>query len=224
MTVQEIINRARRMTYTNSVQYTDAIAIEDFNIIYSDLCNAIIQEVDEWYFWSQYTTDTTIWQNEYVMQSDFSKVETLSIKYSDDDTYYTQVKYLDTDSLDRDSWYYAVNQDKSNPFYNIKNNSIFIYPSPTEVVTWWIKLKVLLNPTDLLITDWEDDIILPVEYHYIISEWMKQFAYQARWKIQEKNDAINEYNIKKENMIFQLTDRTNLPTVWTLPSNINYYA
>jgi len=223
MTVQEIINRARRMTYTNSVQYTDTQAVEDFNIIYADVVNSIIQEVDEWYFWGQFTADIVSWQNEYSLQEDFWKVSTLSIKYTDTSEY-TLAKYLDTDSLDKDSDYYKTNQSKSSPFYDIKNNSLFIYPSPTEDITDWLRIKSLLKSSDLIISSTEDDIVVSKEYHFVLAEWMKQFMYQSRWKIQEKNDAINEYKLKKSDMIFQLSDRTNLPTTWTLPSNINYYA
>lgn len=222
MNVQEIINRTRRLTYTNAIQYPDTTAMEDFNIIYKQVCNSLTQEVNEDYFWDIFTTNSVIWQNEYRLSSDMFKLKSVSVKYKIDWEYipaFTQ----ETTQLTNDRDYYKTNQNTSNPFYTIDDNSIFIFPTPTEVVVDWVKIEAIIKPSSLVIWATEDNILLPSEYHYIISEWMKQFAYQAKWKLEEKNDAINEYKIKMRDMIFELNDRNNSPTTRLLP-NLDYYS
>lgn len=34
--------------------------------------------------------------------------------------------------MDEDPSYYEINADKEFPFYEIKDNSLFIYPTPTD--------------------------------------------------------------------------------------------
>ena len=221
MTVQEIINRARRLYYTNSVQYTDAQAIEDFNIIYKDLCNSITQEVNEDFFWDIFKTDTAASQSEYTLDTTVNKVENLSIIYEDWWDYVT-VTQRELSSLPFDAEYYQENQNKSNPFYEIKDESIFIYPYPDDIISNWLKMRAIITPSSLTISD--TTLLLPDRYHYIITEWLSQFIYQSRWKISEKNDSINNYNNKKEEMLFQLTDRNNQPTDNILPYNLSKYA
>ena len=215
MNVQQIIDRARRMTYTNNQQYNDIQAVEDFNIIYREICNKIISEVNEWFFRDIFTTDLVLWQNEYVLPNIVRKLEEVIINWY-------KATSLELYSWKRTAEDYNNYQSQLNPVYEIKDKSIFIFPAPTENIIWWLKLKWLLLPDKLIKTDTEDKILINEEFHYIISEWMKQFCYQARWKIQEKNDAINEYKMKLSEMIDLLTDRESVPTTWLLP-NLKYY-
>lgn len=217
MTTQEIINRARRLCYTNSVQYNDTQALEDLNIIYNDICNSIIQEVNEWFFWDIFKTDTVVWQSEYTFPNNVLKVEEIYINYWD---WYVKAINKELISLTKDAWYYEEYESKTSPFYEIKDWSIFIYPTATEITTDWVKMRAIITPVDVTISD---TVVIPTEYHYIISEWMKQFIYQSRGKTNEKNDAELEYKNKKEDMLFQLTDRRNTPTNWLLP-NLSYYG
>lgn len=220
MNVQEIINRARRLTYTNTAQYPDNVAIEDFNIIYKQVCNSLTQEVNEDFFWDSFTTNAVLWQSEYVLWNDMFKIKDVSVKYKDT---YIPVFNQETINLPYDIEYYKTNQSTNNPFYTINDNSIFIYPSPIENVVDWIKVEAIMKPISLTISSPESSLLLPNEYHYIISEWLKQFMFQARGKLEEKNDAINDYKNKMRDMVFELNDRNNTPTERLLP-NLDYYA
>jgi len=217
MTIQEIITRARSLCYTNTVQYSDTQAIEDFNIIYRNMCNSITQEVNEDFFWDIFKTDTVVWQSEYSLPTTVFKISEVSIKESGE---YKKAINTSLNSLPNDTDYYKINQSTTSPIYEIKDESIFIYPSPIEEITDWIKMRAIITPP-LLPLWWT--ILIPDEYHYIIAQWMQGFIYKRRGKINEKNDAMIEYNWLKEEMLFTLSDRKNTPTNNSLP-NLSFYA
>ena len=60
MNVQQIVDRNRRLGHVNSVQYPDAVAVEDINVVYHDIENVIITEVSEDFFWNTFEGDTVV--------------------------------------------------------------------------------------------------------------------------------------------------------------------
>lgn len=90
MNVQQIVNLSRQLAYTDSTQYTDAVAIEDFNNLYHDLENDIVRFVDEDYYYDIEYSDLVANQIEYPYPlstsgiSGMKKMKWLSIKYMDD--------------------------------------------------------------------------------------------------------------------------------------------
>lgn len=88
--VAQIVNLARQLAYTDSTQYPDSIAIEDFNNCYHDIENDIVRYVDEDYYYDIQYTDLVANQAEYVLPlstssiSGFKKISDLSVKYVND--------------------------------------------------------------------------------------------------------------------------------------------
>ena len=77
----------------------------------------------------------------------------------------------DTDLLEEDVSYYAVNQPKTDPFYEIKDNSLFIYPAPTDGVSI-IRHSVANGLIDLTSSVTEANVFngkIAAKYHYIIA-------------------------------------------------------
>jgi len=202
MTIQDIINRARTLTYTSSAQYNDTQAIEDLNIVYNTIINIIINNVDEDFFYSFYNAKTIAWQNEYTIDSRISKVKKLKIDWKD----YIQVDW-------EQKW--------TQTFY-IKGNSLFLNITPIKD-NLDIILEGVDKPTELTLTSLETDIAIPKELHHYIANWMKQYIYQKRGKINEKNDAIREFKqIDLEEIVSFLTDRGENPTIEQMP-DLSYY-
>lgn len=231
MNAQDVVNRARRLAYVDSSQYSDVVAIEDLNIIYHDIENTIITEVSEDFFWDYFTADTVIWQEEYNLPTwliwnytSLYKSLWISIKYSADTNFIKaerQYPYL----LPQDLSHYKTNQPKSKPFYHISDKSYFIYPAPTEVVTNWIKIYWIKNLADLTISSTASDIFawsIPTKFYYIISLWMLESIYQARWMLNEANNARNRYLQERSKLVEYLSDRDD----WVYEkqeSNLSYY-
>jgi len=202
MTIQEIIDRARALTYTSAAQYNDTQAIEDLNIVYNTIINTIINNVDEDFFYSFYNTKTVNWQNEYTIDSRISKIKKLTV----DGQEYTQVDWQ---------------QNSTRTFY-VKGNSIFLNITPTKD-NLDIVLEAVDRPVKLTTTSLETDIAIPTELHHYIANWMKQYVYQKRGKINEKNDAIREFKqIDLPEIVSFLTDRWENPTIEQMP-DLSYY-
>lgn len=97
-------------------------------------------------------------------------------------------------------------------------NSLYIYPYPTEAIVDWIKIYWVKSAPDLTLASTEDDILLEREYHRIFVFALLPYCWHARWMINEKNDAIAEYERRKALILSEITDRNMSPTLATLPN------
>ena len=226
----EIINRARRLAYTESDNYTDTVWVEDLNLIYQEMVDEIVS-ISKWdYFWDTGKTDTVIWQSEYSADKlwispddlDIKKINKVFIKYSTDSEYLTQVKYLSPWVLTEHPSYYSNNQSIVNPFFYIQDESIFIYPAPTEVISDWLELFVIHKPASLDIASVEDDIEIPSQFHKTLSDWLIQYIFLSQGKIQEAQVAEQKYNNWVSEMVKFIKQRYNQPVLKTV-SNLNQY-
>ncbi len=230
MDVNSIIGLARTLTHTDEEQITDANALLYANIVYHDLANAIM-EIDEDFFWDIFITTPIVWQNEYTFAKWSSttrwmkKIQRIQIKWADTDSFQT---LMNSDTLAN----YPTTTDRlntqistDNGFFDIKDGSYFIYPAPTEAVTSGLEVQATTTLIDLLLTDTEEDIFPRNsdlrDYHQIISIGMKQYIYSQQGLTNDKNDSINEYNQKKEEMLDTIKDRFFNPVITQLPNAYN---
>lgn len=218
MTTQEIVNRARRLWGVSSWQYSDANAIEDLNVIYHDLENDIVTKIREDYFWDFFITDTVVWQSEYTLPqwiwewwTELEKWDWVFVDYWD---WFVKARRLSQNWLEKDDSYYKDYQSTTDPFYYIKDESLFVFPSPKEAVTWWLKMEWIKWLSDLTISSTEADVFnwkIPVKFHPVIALWMLEYIYQSRWMINEASNSMNIYALKKSEIIRQLQDRDYMP-------------
>ena len=145
MNVQAIIDRARRLTYTSSNQYTDAQAVEDFNIIYKEIVSRITYEVNEDFFWDILQTSSVVDQSEYVLDPKVRKIRELFIKYNSTDDYYTKAEEIDWNTLALDKAWYEANVSQSTPKYYVADESVFLLPAPDEAVSNGVRMNALLD-------------------------------------------------------------------------------
>lgn len=229
MNTANIITQFRTDAYVDSIQVPDATAIIWLNRAYRFLINEIRQKVNEDYFYNEWISDTVQNQREYRFLDRTAsipwmvKVKGISIKYKTTDTEYKKVRPETLSNLDRDLEWYSTNQSKDDPFFIISDNSVFIYPSPTEAVTWWIKFYWISDPCDLTTTSVEWDIKIPLEFHDLIPLGMMPYSYQARGMLNEKNNAKNEFLQETQRMISNLSDRIITPLESVMP-DLSYYA
>jgi len=233
MEVNAILNLSRLQTHTNDTQMPNATLIDYLNIIYWKVANRIITSIDEDFFWDEFLTDSVVWQNEYVMEIADSttpwmkKIQRVEMKWASTDTYNTLV-WVDTlSNYPTSVGDLNTNLSTEQAFYDIKDGSLFIYPSPSEVVANWIKVQAVITLVDLAV-DWLENTIFPTnqelrEYHYLLATWIKQYIYSSQWLINEKNDAINEFETELNRVIETIKDRTFAPVVAELPNTSLWY-
>lgn len=226
MNVATAIAEFRLDNYIDINQLSDNNALIFLNRWYRKLINEIRTKVNEDYFYNEWTVDSVIWQIEYSLEKrDFDtpwivKIKWVSLKYKDE---YIKAVPTTFSNLERDLSWYETNQPNSQPFYIVSDNSVFIYPKFTEVITNWIKLYWIADPIDLILSSTEWDIKIPLEYHYLLPLSMAYYSFKARWMINEKNDCYNDLNIETAKMIRELSDRIVSPLISEMPNITNLW-
>lgn len=232
MDVTTIIDLGRTLTHTDSDQITDPQALQYANIVYKKIGSEIAQRVDEWYFWDLFTTDTVVDQNEYVLPiSDAStvglrKITRCEVKWDSNDSYR---KLLPADTLasyPMASDELQVRATREKWFFDIKDGSMFLYPAPEEALTAWLQIWVITTLTDLTLATTSANVFPNNselrDYHDVISIGMKQYIFSQQGLTNEKNDSINEFNQKLDDLIEILRDRWFNPVVSELPPSLSF--
>lgn len=221
MNISDIITQVRLDSWLDNIQAPDTNILIWINRVYRDLINDITQKVNEDFFYQEWTTNLVNNQREYTLQKRTStidwlkKVKKVSLKVNNE---FINVRpnFLST-SLEKDLWYYSINQNINDPFYIISDNSIFIYPTPKENITNWLKIYWICDPIDLTLTSTEENIKIPLEYQDLLVLWAVYHSYRSRQMINEKNEAKNEYIFEKNKMLTNLSDRIITPLVSEMP-------
>lgn len=139
--LQAIANVREDRLHSTLTSYPNAVGIKHYNRAYKKVI-AKMRMLDDEYFYEQGKANTGIGQIEYNMieigtinPEAITRVKRVFIKYSATDTYYTPCREENPATLAYGKDYYSVNQPKSDPFYYIQDNSIWVFPASTEVVT-----------------------------------------------------------------------------------------
>lgn len=200
---------------------SDATMYSYMNIAYKKLWAKIV-DIDKNYWRGKWTTNVVNGQQRYTLQAvdnatpDFwqYKVERVSIKYDALDEYMTDIKQTDWD-IYTDWDYLSENQPAGDPMYVISWDSVYIYPTPDANVSNGLVLEWPKKPYDLsATTTLSSDILIPEEYHENIMIASKQYIYQKRNLVNEKNDAIAETNNITTQMLWELSTRSTKPKVF----------
>ncbi len=209
------IANVRTRTHSNTTSYPDTIGIMHYNWSYQDVTGDI-QLLDEEYFFDYGIGNTLIGQTEYqIIQIvsptywtvDITQTKNILVKYTATQSKFTPVTELWRESLENGTDYYAEYQDINNPFYYIQDNSIFLYPAPTEAVTGGFKVECIIQPPDLLTADTIDKVFVPKRIQRIIEEWMMPYAYEYLGKENMIVWAVNMYDKRKKEALAQIKTR-----------------
>jgi hypothetical protein len=223
MDVSAIYSLARTITGTDSTGLPDATAQLLLRISYRDLVNAIKTQVNEDYFYDEWTADTVGGQREYTLPArtgsvtGCNKILGISVKQSSTSTEFTKAFEMSIGALPDDLSSYSDQQDASNPFYVISDNSVFLYPTPSESVTGGLKIYGVADPIDVATGGAESTVKIPLEHHETLVHGLVYWHYVS----QNRSDRIAEskarYEEAKRYMVSSLTDRTMTPKESILP-------
>lgn len=232
MNVSQIIARARRIAKYNTSNYNDTNALADLNIIKDEFWAEIVSRLEEDYNWDEWKTTTVVNQCEYTLPpltstSDGTKaLKTVAISYTgtaftQGGLQYTKAKLVNPSSLDLDWDYYKWNQSELNPLYYISDNSIFIAPVPSAIVTDGIKMTGIRKIADYELSTVEADIGLPVDFHRVL---VFGLAYEMALDKGIPNDDVvaylNNYEFNKQKAIKALAMRKEAPISMFYPEEL----
>lgn len=174
MDVSTIINLSRKQTSTTAWQIADADYLTYLNIIYKDIFSRLSVNAKK-YTWQTYTTDVVAWQQEYIIPQPSDTQTWLKLVL---DCFYIhewkdkRIPIYDA-SINID---YEINKNKQ-PYWVLRDGSIFIYPVPEEDIADWLRLEWKYIPFDLTLTNTSDEIKLAPEYHNILVKWLNSLVF-----------------------------------------------
>lgn len=235
MDVSTIITRSRRFAYVNSTDYTDAMALQDLNIIKDQFWSEIVTRLPEDYQWETWTATTVSLQWEYELPQPTSTsvwatvIKAVAISYSSD-TYretglmqYTKAREVNPATLQYEWNYYCENQSQEDPIYYVADDSVFVAPMPLATEVWANRLKLtgIRNIVDYTIVTTEANTKIPVSAHEVLVQGLIYYALLSkRVPANESNAQYASYlKIKADNLRF-LAERVENPTQFAYPDNI----
>ena len=204
-------------THTNANDYSETSSLRAANLVYQNMVDKIVVNTKWDYFWDTWLSDTVVNQSEYVAEKlgiapddlDIKKINKVFVKYSSTDTYPTLLKYQAPTTLEKHPDYYKANQPSTSAFFYIQDNSIFIYPAPTEAVTGGLELFVIHKPAAITESTTEAEIEIPSQFHSVLVLWMMEYIYKSQWKLNEAQLVKSEYNAWIREMISYMKQRYN---------------
>lgn len=232
-TPAEIILEAQDNTHTNENNYPAATKwIRALNNVNDYVNNKIVKYVNELYFWDEFFIDTVTDQTEYNIKTwlvawdwsepkievDILEVDKQYIKYDATADFYTPLDYSAPWDLEFDLEQYAQNQSVKDPFFYIRDRSIFVYPQPNPWMTDWIKLWAIYAPPRILLSSPASWLSLQANKHSIYSIWMEWQIYKSQWKnkTNEAQAAKKEFDEQLNDVLEFMKKRSRAPKVKTM--------
>lgn len=191
MDVSTIITLSRNQTWTTAWQIADADYLNYLNITYKDIFSRLSVNSKK-YTWQSYTTDVVAWQSEYIIPQPSNTQTWLKLIL---DCFYIhewkdkRIPIYDA-SINID---YEINKNKE-PYGVMRDGSIFLYPTPTENITAWLRLEGKYIPLNLELTDTEANIKLASEYHNILVKGLNSLVFGEKQLFDKQQLMEQEYN------------------------------
>lgn len=177
-----------------------------------------LQMLNEDFFWDTKKTNLVANQNEYNLPTStaddwgYLSLKRVEVKFKSTDNYREVVSSDELPTLSLDSAdYVAVNGVK--PFYEIKDGSIFLYPTPTEAVVDGLVIRNTQNLPDITVSSVENDFFGQRTelrtFVQVIADGVAADLYGKSRQYDDKNiaeqDFINHLNL----MIKTVSNRWN---------------
>ena len=141
----------RSRTSTSTSTLTDAELDASLNTYMDIFTIDILESMDEWDFQAEIaTTDLVAGQQEYVFPTDILKIKRVEVTF--DGTTWQLANPMDINEVGKptDTTSIAQNFSITNPFYDLMDDSVMMYPIPSVAVTggikiWYEKLQTYLT-------------------------------------------------------------------------------
>ena len=196
-----IRNFARFHTNTNSTTFSDADVDASINTYYYQFVNEILESMDDWDFQGENATaDLVEDQQEYTFPTDILKIKRIEVTY--DGTNWYLANWFDINERGQATDSTSISQDfeKTKPFVDLYDNSLFLYPIPDDDVTGGLRIWYEEEPT--LLSSVTDEPIIAQAYQ-------KGLAYGAAKDYFDKYSEKPGYVTKSRTMGNNLQDIIN---------------
>ena len=202
MDVSSIISKSRIQTWTSVGQKSDVLMLQDLNTVYGNIFSTL-NSVSKKYTWQTYKTASVANQSEYnipkgtVSDTGLQRVLNVSIKYSSNGDY-IPIKMYDTS--------HPIDNDYTNeniPYCIQRDDSIFIYPTPSTSITDWIIIEGNYIPLALELTTVSDNIKLAPDNHDILLYGLNAWNFGDKQLFDKQIIANNMYTDWLKTLLWQ---------------------
>jgi len=214
-TIQEEIQFFRDDNASDTNKYPDLVALRHYNDARDEIIDEIIK-IRQDYFYNYITGTTVIGQREYTIpkRGDVAgdgitvldgmyQIKGVSVKFKSTDTDFTPLKPKTLENLSYDIDSYAESQE---PFYILMDESIFIFPTPTEELEYRIHGITYPKKVGLLDTD-----ILPDHITKACLIGMAKRYFQRKQLVNEMNNYAIMFENEKKRVCDTLSARDLTP-------------
>lgn len=214
MDYEDIVDYAVSYTWID-IDYNDALVYvkKRRNFVVSRL-----QMDNEDFFWDTKKANLGALQNEYTLPVStpadwgYLSLKRVEVKYKSSDTYRrvdpgNALPTLSNASAD----YIGITQ--SNQFYEIKDGSMFLYPTPTEAVTDGLVIRVTENLPDITVASIENDFFGQRSelrnFVQVIADWLVADLYGKSRQYDDKAIAEQDFSSHLMLMMKTVSNRGN---------------
>lgn len=208
---QDIVDYATEHTWV-SITYAKALKYVQKRRNY--IIESIRAKFWENFFYKTYYTNIVAGTNQYDIPTSSASdwriinIKRVEVKLLWTDTYRAYIPWDIRDIESTDSL--AVN---SQYLYEIRNNSIFLYPTPTESITDWLFIEWLVNLPDMSVSSIEEDIFgwhtEMRQFIQLIMDWLCADLYASNRQYNDKSIAEQDFLIDLSRAMRNLSDRGN---------------
>jgi hypothetical protein len=160
MTLSDVQSRITFLTDANTNNFPNPDRLIAINTARDDIHLQILESQDEWDFddknntdFAILTTDLLADQSDYALPSNIIKIKRVEITYDGTNWHKAQPIDVNEDSDPTNTSSIADNYSVSEPFYDIQNNSIILYPIPSSAVTNGLKIWDDRSLTEFSLSD-----------------------------------------------------------------------
>lgn len=222
MEVNSILELWRDQAHVNDVNYPNTRTIKYLNLVKDNFLAAISASLSEDYNWDKVYTDSVVNQEEYTIpwqewdEVEMIKVRNVARKHNWE---FIQAKEVKPWSLPEHWDWYKVNQDPKRPIFFIADNSIFIAPVFTTVITNAVEFRGIKWIENYEVGWAESTIGFPTLYHDILVQWILPYIMKSQGKNEDAAYEKREYIRQRNQAIKEMAERHMWPTFLTYPSD-----
>lgn len=224
MLVNDILQLARDSTHTTAAQFPDTTLIKWANIEYKKLIRLIITEAQANYFTVTRQFDAVSGQTSYALATNMVALKLVKVLPTSTATDYAISREVDFAKQPYDINYYASNQPNNDYLHQIVGTNMILVPAFTSTTAGTagnnqIYQEYEKRQDDLAVGGAESTVVLPLDYHYVLSSSLKPYIFAALGKINEKNDAKAEYKNDQDDMTYFIKGRDDTKNILAMPND-----
>jgi len=163
MTLAELRQDTRYLTNTSSTSYPDTDLDFNLNRRYEEVAGEIVKACDSWDWGGKIATaDVVANQQGYSFPTGILTIKRIDVTMDGGSTW-QKLRIQDVSMFNASATNMDSNQPVDEPFAELHDNGIFIYPTPTVNATGGLKIWYQKEPTNLTNSGDEPNLIKPIQ-------------------------------------------------------------